>query len=209
MENSTVLKSKKKKIMKCLLPVFLFLLFNFSNVLFAESGWIIYHEDAFRGKVLDAATKEPIEDVVVVAIYRIREYGFVESNTIAVAAKEVLTNETGEFYIPPHTYVSFYPVAKGEATDFIIYKPGYSVFGDIGQIRYFEYFPNSPLRVDAPTLTEFFREGVTVELMKLKTEEERMRNIPGGPTNIKSIKLPFLFKAINEEGKRFGFEEVR
>jgi hypothetical protein len=78
---------------------------------FASSGWIIYREGAFKGKVIDAETKEPIEEAVVVAIYNIREYSFVESNTMAKDAKEVLTNKNGEFYIPSHIFISFYLTA--------------------------------------------------------------------------------------------------
>lgn len=192
---------------KILFPlIILFLIFNFTDSASAGSGWIIYHESAFKGKVIDTETKEPIEGAVVVAIYRIREYSFVESNTMAKDVKEVLTNKNGEFYIPSHTFLSFYPIAKGEAPAFIIYKPGYSTFGGL---YYYNYFPDSPLREDIYTLAEFFKKGVTVELMRLKTKEERLDNIPSSPTDMRSKKLPLLYRAINKENKRFGLGEIK
>jgi hypothetical protein len=120
--------------------------------------------------------------------------------------KEGLTNKNGEFYIPPHTFLSFYPIAKGETTRFIIYKAGYATFSR--DTNYFGYFPYSPLKVDIKTLAELFKKGVTVELIRLNTWDEKRENIPSSPTDMRSKKLPLLYKAINEERKRLGFEEV-
>ncbi len=189
------------------------LLFATTNLVFEESvsassGWIIYHESAFKGKVIDAETKEPIEGAVVVAIYNIREASIAESGGSSVDVKEVLTDKNGQFYIPPHTFFYFYPVASGDVADFIIYKPGYTAFPGPAYDYFYKYFPYSPLRIDRPTLAVFFKKGVTVELLKLKTKEERINNISSGPTGFGSKKLPLLFKSINEERKGFGFEEV-
>jgi len=172
---------------------------------FASSGWIIYHESAFKGKVIDTETKEPIEGAVVVAIYNIREYSFVESNTMAKDVKEVLTDKNGEFYIPPHTFISFYPVAQGETTEFIIYKPSYTSFPSFD---YPKYFPSSPLYVDKQTRAELFRNGVTVELMKIKTREERentRRSADIFGAEISAKELPLLYKMI-EEDKNTGIK---
>lgn len=186
---------------KIVILILLFVLISLIaiNQVFGSSGWIIYHESAFKGKVIDTETKEPIEGAVVVAIYRIREYSFVESNTEVADVKEVLTDKNGEFYIPPHTFYSVYPVAKGEAPDFIIYKPGYSLFGYLS-LHYFEYFPNSPLRVDMYTRAELFRKGITIDLLRLKTKEERRMAKPG-PVGEKSDwkKQKQLIKLIREE----------
>lgn len=178
----------------------------FTTTASASSGWFIYHESAFKGKVIDAETKEPIAGAVVVAIYHIREYGIADSGRSEVDAKEVLTNKNGEFYIQPHTFFSLYPVAKGEVTTFLIYKPGYTAFGN--ETNYFGYFPASPLNVGDDGRAELFKKGVTVELMKLETREERKENIPSGPIDLRAKKLPLFLRSINDERKRFGFEEV-
>lgn len=174
----------------------------FAATVFASSGWVIYHESAFKGKVIDAETKEPIEGAVVVAIYRIREYSFVESGAAVADVKEVLTDKNGEFNIPPHTFFSFYPVAKGEAPEFIIYKPGYTSFPSFD---YPKYFPSSPLYVDLQTRADFFRKGVTVELMKLKTREEMedaRRSADIFSLEITAKELPLLYKIIEEDKLR-------
>ena len=48
-----------------------------------------------------------------------------------------------------------------------------------------------------------------VELPKVQTKKERLRAMPGGPGGLRSKQLPLLYKAINEERKRFGLGEVK
>lgn len=192
-----------KKILILILAIFASLII-ISHII--GKGWIIYREGAFKGNVIDAETKEPIEGAVVVAIYHVRQYGIAESGSSAANAKEVLTNKTGSFYIPSHAFFHLYPFARRETTKFIIYKPGYTAFSS--DTNYFSYFPHSPLNVSIDMKAELFKKGVTVELMKLKIKEERLENIPSGPIDMRARKLPLLLKAINEEGKRFGLKEV-
>jgi hypothetical protein len=191
----------KKKILISVL-IFFVALIIVSNIV--GKGCIVYHEEPFKGKVIDAETKEPIEGTVIVAIYKVRYSRIIESDKASEDAVEVLTSKNGEFYIPPHLYISLKPFASGAESEFIIYKPGYTAFPGRAYNYFHKYFPDSPLRVSTPELAEIFKKGVTVELLKLKTKEERIRNIPGAIDDMGSWKLPKLFKAINEEDKRFG-----
>ena len=36
----------------------------------SSQAWLIYHKPAFKGKVIDAETKKPIEGAVVVVVYK-------------------------------------------------------------------------------------------------------------------------------------------
>ncbi len=171
----------------------------------ASMGWIVYYEDAFQGKVIDTDTKEPIEGAVVVAGYAIRTYGLIESDTDVVDAKEVLTNKKGEFYIPAHIFFSLYPVARGETPEFIVYKPGYTAYPETA---YFRQFPHGPLSTGIDNTARLFKKGVTVELKRLATEEERLRTVPSGFSDMRSRQLPLLYRAINEEYRRFGLKGV-
>ncbi len=182
----------------------------FAAPTFASSGWIIYRESAFKGKVIDTETKEPIEGAVVVAIYRIREYSFVESGAAVADVKEVLTDKYGEFNIPQHTFFSFYPVANGEAPVFIIYKPGYASISelrlkdiltkDTGKWGELPWLTNKDLKfIFAPRL---------IGLPKVKKREERKQarmdaDIFGA--EVKEWELPLLYKMVEEEYKK-GFD---
>jgi hypothetical protein len=207
---------ENRQVLKIMNKVFILLLFLFVSLIHplckasASGGWIIYHESKFTGKIIDAETKEAIEGAVVVAVYHLRKYGIgagIMSDSLAVDAKEVLTNSKGEFHIPSHTFCSLWPFAKGETTEFIIYKPGYTAFPSFD---YPKYLPDSKLLgLDLKEKADLFKKGVIVELAKLVNQEERLSNIPSRPINMRSSKLPLLFKAINDERKKFHLGEVK
>ncbi len=205
-----------KHSMTFLLTIILIVLFSAT----AFAGWLIYNKPAFRGKVIDAGTKEPIEEAVVVAVYTTHTIigSPAGGDSSIIKVKETLTDKFGEFNFPSYTTL-IQPNSKEDRTDFIIYKPGYIWDG-----LYPKYKPSPPSFVD---LEKFFSEeygtkkevhnrsrsaivtyGV-VELPRVKTKKERLRAIPGSPTGFRSKKLPLLYKAINEEGKRFGLGEVK
>lgn len=175
-------------------------------------GWPLYKKPAFRGRIIDAETKQPIEGAVVVVVYyRELLIGTPAGGiTSYEAVKEILTDAKGEFYFPPYT--GFIPFWKEDFTNFIIYKPGYmagnvpdgvdnawlneqfyspDVIGTVAEIRVnYKDFWKGPLGI--------------LELKKAKTKEERLRAMPSGPHGYSSFHLPQFFKLINEESRYFG-----
>jgi hypothetical protein len=202
--------SSFKEVLRPMKKILILILAVFAGVIIIShiigKGWIIYREGAFKGKVIDAETKEPIEGAVVVAIYHVRQYGIAESGSSAVDAKEVVTDKNGSFHIPPHTFFHLYPFARGETPEFLIYKPGYTAYSR--DTNYFGYFPYSPLNVSLDMKAELFKKGVTIDLMKLRTKEERIENFRISISDFGTNKLPILHEAINEERNKFGFEKV-
>jgi len=177
----------------------------------ASTGYFYYSDGPWKGTIIDTETKQPIEGAVVVAIWR-KEYGGpVGPYTYFLDAVEVLTDRDGTFIIPKFWKLNLVPILSWiEGPGFEIFKPGYTAFPGRGLDYFGKYFPQSPLKVDVDTLGEMFKKGVVVELMKLKTRKERLDNIPGSPfADVRSEKLPLLFKLINEEGKSLGLGEVR
>jgi len=177
---------------------------------FASSASFYYSDGPWMGKIIDAETKEPIEGAVIVAIWKKIIPSPTGSSSRFLNATEVLSEDKGIFTIPRYEAINMIPFCWIEGPDiFTVYKPGYSAFPGPGY-KYFKYFPNSPLRVDRKALEELLKKGITVELLKLKTQEERIENIPGDPyADIRSNKLPLLYKLKNQERKIFGLEEVK
>ena len=110
----------------CNLIIYTILLLFITASVMADSGSIVFHEDAFKGKVIDAETKEPIEGAVVAAIYDVTMRDSFHSGSAHADVQETLTDSNGEFHIPDKTFSYPSPLAvSAEKTGFIIFKPGY------------------------------------------------------------------------------------
>ncbi len=176
----------------------------------AAAGWLIYHKPEFRGKVIDAETKEPIEGAVVVAIYNAHPIisGPAGGSAYIIKIKETLTDEKGEFYFPAYTTI-IQPLSIEDVVDFIIYKPGYGSYPG-REIYPFNYVGPEYLFSKKLGTKEEVRRGTeivtithgVVELPALRTWEERrkasMISISGG---ISKNKWPLLNELIEKEGK--------
>jgi len=199
-------------------------LLTFFFVTTAFAGWLIFHKPAFRGKVIDAETKVPIEGAVVVAIYRTQSIIGSPAGgwTSIIKVKETMTDKSGEFSFPAYTK-STNPNAIDSDTAFIIYKSGYGKritppsgisretlehffsaddFGKQGEVE---------IEIgDDRGSTQSVTYGV-VELPKVQTKKERLRAILvlGTPGRLRSKQLPLLYKAINEKYRQLGVSEVK
>jgi len=129
--------------------------------------------------------------------------------------KETLTDKQGKFYFPSYTTL-VQPFAKEGRARFIIYRAGYGSYPR-RQISppYFvdgQHFFSQELGAEGEISWESRTITVTfglVELPRLNTRKERLRAIPGTPGDLGSRRLPLLYKAFNEERKRFGLGEVK
>ncbi len=194
----------------------------------SEAGWLIYHKPAFQGKVIDAETMQPIEGAVVVVVYEKGNWnGPGGGYTSAVKVKETLTDKNGEFKFPSYTTLILPFFSEESFAEFIIYKPGY------GNFSASRTYPPGDMPLDV--LEKFFtgdvgKEGElpevgivggqskivytwkvfwgVVELPKLKTREERIRNIPSLPSELEFLEeQKKLIQLINEEEVNLGLEK--
>ena len=211
--------------------LFMTILFIGSFYVIESYAWLIFHKPEYKGKIVDAETQEPIEGVVVVAVYNTHTIigGPAGGYSSVIKVKETLTDKTGKFLIPSYTTIMG-PNSKEYYTEFIIYKPGYGRY-PIGRQRDYEIVdPDDYFSKKIGTRGEiywgtkeekssdgeiyirrkkfFFTYGI-VKLRSLNSKEERLRAIPGGPTDYGSKELPLLFKAMNEENRRFGLGRVK
>jgi hypothetical protein len=222
MENSLFLIIGRIDLMRSIIMIMLLsgLLFNFATSS-ASASWLVYHKPEFKGRLIDAETKQPIEGVVVVAMYRSHPLisGPAGGSSSIIHVKEALTDAHGEFHIPAYTTL-IQPNSYEDRTDFIIYKPGYASYP-----RRLQQHGIYPLEYCGPEILfskEIGAKGETrnrgqvipmtygvAELPKLKTREERLRAVPPPPSGFYAEHLPLLYKAMNEEQKRFGLKPWR
>lgn len=149
----------------------------------------------FKGKVIDADTKEPIQGAAVLAIYYFTVFGIAGGNSWVEDGHETLTDENGEFELPRirrwFALHRGYPEGK-----IIIFKPNYGQFP--------KHSKSEALGVNKswPPPHEY----IVYELPILNTVEEREKNIFFAKD---LIKIPFKKKKlyiglINEERKKLG-----
>ena len=153
----------------------------------------------FTGKVVDAATGEPIQEAVVLIAF------YTKSATVGgwswsfADAIETLTDGNGDFYLPQKLVYSIRALAFWDKECVIsIFKPGYGAF------------PNHPKVFSIPKLRKSIiipeNEYISFYLPKLTTSKERKENIlyiemPGGITNDKMT----LLLRMKKEERRYLF----
>lgn len=172
----------------------------------SHAGWLIYYKPEFKGKIIDAETKEPIEGVVVAVYYTKDTMTLGDGGKSSVIhTREAVTDHNGEFVIPSYTTL-IHPFSLEYQAGFIIYKPGYTS-------RLYKSPENFFSGKMAGIIEEYFQGGEKVkitygilEMRKLETREKRIRAIPSIPYSSQcgTKEFPKLFKLMNEENKRFG-----
>lgn len=173
--------SKKKKILLVAIGIVLFIIF-----------WPCAFLAPYKGKVIDADTKEPIESAAVLVVY-INFYPTVAGSISSKGdAQETLTDENGEFKIP--WKVILYGDAKFMPHgDIEIFKPGYGTL----------WHKRSTAVGENKSWPPAFK-YVVYEIPKLKTREERNRNLPGRP-HIPDEKMKIFTLLLNEERISLGY----
>ena len=155
----------------------------------------------YRGKVIDAETKAPIEGAVVVGVWRRQPALAMHPKHLFEEAKEVLTDKDGEFTLPGHFSMKsiLSPLSKTRF-QLYIYRSGY------GSFPQFQISPNPKQSDD--DLFQLFETHSLVELPKLKTREERLQVVreacPSG--DIPDEKLQHLIPAMNVDWTNLGLE---
>ena len=129
-----------------------------SLVVLAGCGHIVYADGPYRGQVLDAEAKQPIEGAAVLAVWWKRSWGQAHPIITFYDAQEMLTDRDGNFSIPGIVGGSLNPLAMIEQPLFTIFKPGYEAYGD--------------RKLAAPRTGD----RTTVELRRLATRNERIQS---------------------------------
>ena len=181
----------------------------------SHAGWLLYSKPEFRGRVIDAETKVPIKEAVVVAVYN--SYTIIGGpggrSTDTVGVKEALTDNNGEFYLSAYTSL-FNPFYKEDDVSFIIFKPGYKAITriEVTKIPDEKYFSikkdmigkdGEIKHVDHFGLVTWRGLIGIVEMHKVSRDRAMP---PGMPTDYGVKELPLLYKAINEDRKNRGLE---
>jgi hypothetical protein len=122
-----------------------------------------YH-GPYRGRVIDAETKKPLEGAVVVAVWNREVVWIFQTNTEFWQAREVLTDSNGEFVLDAEDIELKAPSRTLRPT-LVIFYPGYGSFPRFGRVTRGLVGGN------------FEGPGSDVELPPLKTVKERIEKL--------------------------------
>jgi len=167
----------------------------------------------WRGHIVDRETGQPLEGVVVVAVWT-KRYGSVGGLAGGgyFASEEVVTGADGRFTIASLKKVLLEPFALLKGPQFYIFKGGYGDWKFSGQ----EEWPKLDAFEMRKQLDKAFRrlnseKGMVIELPPLKTKEERVRSIghqePG--IDVPDSDVPKLMDAIDRERVSLGLQPLR
>ena len=130
----------------------------------ACAGHVVDASPAYRGRVADAETRQPLAGAVVLAVWYqetpVAPHGPAKDYHDAL---ELLTDANGEFVVPERTHFTF--IGKILEPEFVVYSPGYASFPGLGA------WPQDSREIDAA----YAKREFNFELTKLKTREERLR----------------------------------
>ena len=157
----------------------------------AGCGHLLYADGPYRGRVLDAEMKQPIDGAAVVAVWSKETPMVAQPDITFYEAQETLTDQNGNFTIPGIVGGSPNPLAKIREPLFTIFKPGYEAYGMAG-----------PAHLPEPE-----KDGRTiVELRRLATRQERLRNLDRVNLSyrIPEEKYPNLIRLRNIERQSLG-----
>jgi len=165
-------------------------------VIFSSGCAIISHYGPYYGKVVDAETKEPLAGAAVLAVYFTTSSGPGGTLSHYLDAQETVTDKNGEFRIPPLTVTTFRVLHGFDAhPKFTIFQPGYGWYPWHKDVK--PIFPYESLPAD---------KYVTIELPRLKTKEERIRNTDHHPISVPDEKMRKLIELNNIERVNLGFD---
>ena len=119
----------------------------------------------YRGRVIDAETKQPLEGAVVLAIWETKTPGVAGYGYSYLDSKEVLTDENGRFVVGLHPPMSLIRVGRGSALGNFL--SGLWVLSPIS-------FQSSGEALGREQLEMMEKQELTIELPCLKTRADRL-----------------------------------
>lgn len=163
-------------------------------VVISQVGWLLYTGGPYRGQLVNAETRQPLEGAAVLFYWRRNAYGGAGGPVkYHLDAKEVLTDEDGRFHIPWFVGISLNPLSLVLEPSAIFYLPGYrSVLAE----------------VDPPD-GKAFRDPTVIPMRKLQTRKERRDRIGGVlPSRVPNEAMPNFIRLMNTEREALGLKPV-
>jgi hypothetical protein len=173
-------------------------------VIITATGCASFERGPFSGRVIDLETREPIEGAVILVVWQKAIYLSPGGpSTYFEEAKEALTDKEGKYHIDKYYGFTINPLAEMRDPEFLIFKPGYCVFP-----KGFGMASCNAMKPKDEYYDAFVKGGIIFELPKLKTREERLKNLPGSsdPFRDHYNKKRNYMRLLSIESKELGLQ---
>lgn len=148
----------------------------------------------WRGQVVDAETGQPLEGVIVVAVWDKLSPGVMHPRRDFHDALEVVTDSEGRFVIPVRSLTTLNPFVNFEPRSFVFFKSAYTWSG-------IQNVPRYTNRDEVWKLME--QQSVIFELRPLRTKQERLNHLTR-PSDVPVSLIPRYLDAFSAERVQLG-----
>lgn len=181
-------------------------------ILFLLAGWVspAIADGPWQAQVVDAETKQPLEGVVVLAVWDKHMRGFGVHGDLGYGeSEEVLTDKDGRFTIAARSSFTLNPFVYLKDPEFLIFKSGY------GRAVWPEYknaeqWPKEK-REQLNSYARLFQlDGIVIEMSRLRTLDERKEYLGKARIGFLTVpreKTPLLQDAITVERRAVGYRD--
>ncbi len=182
------------------------------SVLVTLALWSPSSEGAgpWRGQVVDLETGQPIEGVVVVAVWEKVSPGAMHPERKFEDVDELTTDADGRFVIPARRVVTLNPFVNIEGPRLVMFKAGYGQWGFRGEYEWLKRYnvEEQDARI-AKARKAFESIGAQFELPALKTLDARRERLTEDPglVLVPRVRLPRYLDALNRERAVFGLQQ--
>ena len=158
-----------------------------------KAGWILYSGGPYRGQVLDAETRQPLEGAVAFFQWNRRVYGGLEVRTTFLSAVEALTDKEGRFHVLWFIGTSLNPFSVVLEPRWFVYYPGYK----------------SQQVVVTPPTGRLLKDPTVIIKRRILDREERLCAVDVLPGGVPDKAMPNLIRLVNMESVALGLQPVR
>ena len=178
---------------------FLIMCFIMGYLIFTSGcGFIAWRDGPYKGRVIDAETGQPLEDVVVLGVW----YKELPSPGGTVGsyfdAQETVTNKNGDFEVKGVGLQIFSTVSRMHV---LIFKAGHEYI-DVPWVSF---------QIDEMLKKKIVWEGkkAIIPLRKLMMEEREKQGSPDFPAQISPEKMKLMLNEINKDRTERGLDPYR
>lgn len=159
----------------------------------------------WRGQVFDAETGQPLEGVVVLAVWEKRSPGIIHDRVEFHDADEAVTDAEGRFLLPARSLSMPNPFVEIRGPRVYMFKPGYGERRFRGELDWLKLGSIERDARYAEARKRLEGDGTLFELPPLKSREERLRSMSMPPL-VPDGRMPRYLEAIRRERRSMGLQ---